>query len=173
MSTLLYRLGRACSRRRGLVSAVWAAVLAVVVALLVTVGGQFDDEFTIPGSESQTALDQLRQASPAAAGASAQLVFVAPEGETVVAPGYAAAISEAVAAAGRVERVVFLALRGEERVECCWPVPLELPATAATGTAVQLRLIADDGYEGPLRPALGPAKSVALGPAARRRSRAS
>jgi hypothetical protein len=26
--------------------------------------------------------------------------------------------------AGRVERVVFLALRGEDRVECFWPVPL-------------------------------------------------
>ncbi|MEN0075443.1 MAG: hypothetical protein AAGC69_13725 [Paracraurococcus sp.] len=49
---------------------------------------------------------------------------------------------------GRVERVVFLALRGEERVECFWPVPLELPAPA-TGAAEQLRLIADDGYAGP------------------------
>src|SRR6478672_3819444 len=27
--------------------------------------------------------------------------------------------------AGRVERVVFLVLRGEDRVECFWPVPLE------------------------------------------------
>ena len=51
--------------------------------------------------------------------------------------------------AGRVERVVFLALRGEDRVECFWPVPLELPAEAATGAAVQLHLIADDGYAGP------------------------
>ncbi|MCB4825384.1 hypothetical protein [Roseicella aerolata] len=50
---------------------------------------------------------------------------------------------------GRVERVVFLALRGEDRVECFWPVPLEMPAAAATGSAVQLRLIADDGYAGP------------------------
>lgn len=51
---------------------------------------------------------------------------------------------------GRVERVVFLALRGEDRTECFWPVPLEVPAPAAEpGVAVQLRLIADDGYEGP------------------------
>ncbi|WP_135467946.1 hypothetical protein [Crenalkalicoccus roseus] len=51
---------------------------------------------------------------------------------------------------GRVERVVFLALRGEERTECFWPVPLEVaPPQAAPGAAVQLRLIADDGYEGP------------------------
>ena len=59
--------------------------------------------------------------------------------------------------AGRVERVVFLALRGEDRVECFWPVPLELPAEAAAGPAVQLRLIADDGYAGPGEAASRPA----------------
>jgi len=49
---------------------------------------------------------------------------------------------------GRVERVVFLALRGEDRVECFWPVPLTLPPAellGASGGPVQLRLIADDG----------------------------
>ncbi len=50
---------------------------------------------------------------------------------------------------GRVDRVVFLALWGEDRVECFWPVPLELPVEASTSGAVQLRLIADDGYAGP------------------------
>ena len=58
---------------------------------------------------------------------------------------------------GRVERVVFLALRGEERVECFWPVPLELPAATQPGGAEQLRLIADDGYTGPARQATAPA----------------
>lgn len=56
--------------------------------------------------------------------------------------------------AGRVDRVVFLALRGEaEAAECFWPVPLEIDQAEETGSssarAVQLRLIADDGYEGP------------------------
>jgi hypothetical protein len=55
---------------------------------------------------------------------------------------------------GRVERVVFLTLRGEERVECFWPVPLELPAVVG-GAAEQLRLIADDGYTGPSRAQIG------------------
>jgi hypothetical protein len=56
--------------------------------------------------------------------------------------------------AGRVERVAFVALRGEaDAVECFWPVPLDaepagLPRSAARAGA-QLRLIADDGYEGP------------------------
>ncbi|MFC7478188.1 hypothetical protein ACFQS7_27835 [Dankookia sp. GCM10030260] len=50
--------------------------------------------------------------------------------------------------AGRVERVVFLALRGEDRVECFWPVPLEPLAEVAAGAAAQLRLIADEGHAG-------------------------
>jgi hypothetical protein len=60
-------------------------------------------------------------------------------------------------ATGGVERIVFLALRGEEgSAECTWPIPLELPA-AQGEAAIQLRLIADDGYEGPspAGPALG------------------
>jgi hypothetical protein len=51
---------------------------------------------------------------------------------------------------GQVSRVVFLAIRGEDRTECFWPVPLEVaPPAAADGSPVQLRLIADDGYAGP------------------------
>jgi hypothetical protein len=57
---------------------------------------------------------------------------------------------------GRVERVVFLALRGEDRVECFWPVPLDVPAAATAGAAVQLRLIADDGHSGPGKTSVGP-----------------
>ena len=105
MSTLLHRLGRAAYRRRALFSAAWVVVLGVVIALFLTIGGEFDDEFTIPGSESQAALDQLREASPAAAGAGADLVFIAPEGATVTDPQYAAAIGDVVVAAGRVDQV--------------------------------------------------------------------
>jgi hypothetical protein len=64
--------------------------------------------------------------------------------------------------AGRVERVVFLALRGEDRVECFWPVSLEVSAAAA-GIAEQLRLLEDDGYPGPQRDAArAPAPRPAL-----------
>src|SRR3954464_4277599 len=64
------------------------------------------------------------------------------------AEGLAFRLAVETGEAGRVERVVFLALRGEDRVECFWPVPLEPPATAATGAAVQLRLLADDSHTG-------------------------
>lgn len=53
---------------------------------------------------------------------------------------------------GRVDRVVFLALRGEDQVECFWPVPLDLPAGLAGRAVEQPRLIADDGYAGPPEP---------------------
>ena len=46
---------------------------------------------------------------------------------------------------GQVERGVFLALRDEDRVECFWPVPLELSAMpAANGAPTQLRLMGED-----------------------------
>jgi putative drug exporter of the RND superfamily len=105
MSTFLARLGRASFRHRGVVSVAWLALLGGIVALLVTVGGSFDDRFTIPGSESQDALDRLAELSPGASGAGAQIVFVAPDGATVADPAYAAAVQEVVAAAGRVPQV--------------------------------------------------------------------
>jgi putative drug exporter of the RND superfamily len=109
MATLLARLGRAAYRSRRLVAAIWAAVLAGVVALLVTAGGQFDDTFTIPGSESQAALDRLGELQPEAAGASAQIVFAVPEGASVVEPRYQAAIAEVVAEAARAPQVAAVA----------------------------------------------------------------
>jgi hypothetical protein len=89
-------------------------------------------------------------------------------GETA-AEGLAFRLAVETGEAGRVERVVFLALRGEDRVECFWPVPLESPAAAADGPAVQLRLIEDDGYAGPGEPAK---RSVPLPPALPRRKAA-
>jgi RND superfamily putative drug exporter len=105
MSSFLARLGRASFRHRGVVSVAWLALLGAIVALLITVGGSFDDRFTIPGSESQDALDQLAEASPGAGAASAQIVFVAPDGATVADPTYAAAIQDVVTAAGRAPQV--------------------------------------------------------------------
>ena len=91
----------------------------------------------------------------------------------VAAEGLAFRLAVETGEAGRVERVVFLALRGEDRVECFWPVPLEPPATAATEAAEQLRLLADDGHAGPgaaasrstLLPAAAPRRKPAGRPA--------
>jgi hypothetical protein len=52
-------------------------------------------------------------------------------------------------AGGSVDRVVFLALRGEDgQVECFWPVPLEAPGTPVPGPEpYQMHLLGDDAIE--------------------------
>ncbi|MFD5710854.1 MMPL family transporter [Streptomyces pharetrae] len=99
MATWLYRLGLGAHRRRRLVLAVWLAVLAAVVGTLIAVGGKLDNEFTIPGSESQRAQDTMAEDFPAAAGTSAQIVFTAPEGSTITDPAAAQAVRRTLAAA--------------------------------------------------------------------------
>ena len=105
MATLLARLGRASFRHRRLVTGLWVLLLAGIVAFLAVAGSAFDDRFTIPGSQSQSALDQLHRLSPGATGAGAQIVFVAPVGHTITEPAYTAAIEQVVAAAGRAPQV--------------------------------------------------------------------
>jgi RND superfamily putative drug exporter len=99
MATLLYRLGRWSFRGRWIVAGAWTLLLAALIGLVVLGGAKLDDKFSIPGSQSQQALDELRRISPAAAGASAQIVFVAPAGSAVTDPGYRSAIAQVVAAA--------------------------------------------------------------------------
>jgi RND superfamily putative drug exporter len=96
MTSLLYRLGRACVRRRRLTVLAWALLAVGVIALGQASGGQTSDAFDIPGVESQQALDVLEDDFPAAAGTSAQLVFAADTG-TLSDPEAAAAIAAAVA----------------------------------------------------------------------------
>src|SRR3954468_1283574 len=80
-----------------------------------------------------------------------------------VADGLVFRLAGETTATGGVERIVFLALRGEAgHAEAAWPIPRELPA-AQEKAGVQLRLIADDGYEGPLRAVIAVPKSVAPG----------
>jgi hypothetical protein len=51
---------------------------------------------------------------------------------------------------GQVERVVFLALRGEEgEATCVWPVPLDVPSAVQSMPSIQLRLLPDDADGGP------------------------
>ncbi|HET9609088.1 MAG TPA: MMPL family transporter [Acidimicrobiales bacterium] len=96
MTLRLYRLGRACVRRRRLVLGLWALLAATVIALAQVAGGETSDAFDIPGVESQQALDVLTDDFPAAAGTSAQVVFAAEVG-TLADPGAAAAVDAALA----------------------------------------------------------------------------
>ncbi|GGB31129.1 membrane protein [Flexivirga endophytica] len=83
MARLLARLGRLAFRRRRVVLAVWIAVLGVVGIGAVTLGGSTNDTFSIPGTESQRAINLLEQRLPQANGASGRIVFAAPEGQSL------------------------------------------------------------------------------------------
>ena len=83
MATLLYRLGRFSYRHAWRVIAVWAVLLLGILGGGFALGGQTQESFAIPGTESQDALDRLEAVFPSVAGASAQVVLVAPDGATV------------------------------------------------------------------------------------------
>lgn len=83
MSSFLYGLGRAAFRRRVAVLLVWLAALVVVGGLAGVVGGKFQEDFSLPGTESQEALDSLSRTFPQVSGTTANLVVVAPAGVSV------------------------------------------------------------------------------------------
>ncbi|MET9727006.1 MMPL family transporter [Streptomyces zaomyceticus] len=71
----LYRLGHWCARHFIIVIVVW---LAAMVGLQITdraVGGQYSDDFDLPGVQSTEGLDALQAHDPAAAGYAAQIVL--------------------------------------------------------------------------------------------------
>lgn len=106
MATLLYRLGRASFRRRRLVLALWIAVLAVLGASAAAFNGPTASNFSMPGTESQRALDALAEQFPQAAGATGTIVVAAPDGQALASPGNQAAVralvKEAAALPGAV-----------------------------------------------------------------------
>ncbi|MFC8847438.1 MULTISPECIES: MMPL family transporter [unclassified Micromonospora] len=92
MATLLYRLGRASLRHRRLVAVVWLVVLVGLGLAAATLRGPTASNFTMPGTESQRAIDLLAERFPAASGATGTIAVKAPadgqlatpEGQTLV-----------------------------------------------------------------------------------------
>ncbi|WP_426593188.1 MMPL family transporter [Cellulomonas sp. McL0617] len=81
MAQLLYRLGRFSYRRRGRVVAIWGVILVLLGVGVATLAGSTSDNLTIPGTEAQQALDDLKSDFPAASGATATLIVQVPEGQ--------------------------------------------------------------------------------------------
>lgn len=77
MATLLYRLGRGSLRRRRLVVAVWLVVLVGLGLAAAFLRGPTASNFTMPGTESQRALDLLSEQFPAASGATGTIAVKA------------------------------------------------------------------------------------------------
>ncbi|MGW5188793.1 MMPL family transporter [Kribbella sp. NPDC004138] len=106
MANFLYRLGRFSYQRRRLVAAVWALFLVLLGVGALTLGGKTANTFSIPGTESQRALDALKQELPAASGASATVVVKAPDGKTLADPTVKAAVGATVAKVAKVPEVI-------------------------------------------------------------------
>ncbi|MET0818162.1 MAG: MMPL family transporter [Solirubrobacteraceae bacterium] len=94
MSHLLARIARYLTEhwKRGLVASVLVIVLLGAAA---GAGGEAADDFNVPGTESQAALDLFRAHSPAFAGADSTLVFTVEDGKVTDA-GPKAAITGAL-----------------------------------------------------------------------------
>ncbi|MEE1739030.1 MMPL family transporter [Streptomyces sp. BE147] len=85
MATFLYKLGRLTFRRRRLVALVWVALLALAGFGAASASTATSSSFSIPGTEAQKAFDLLEQRFPgsSADGATARVVFKAPDGQKV------------------------------------------------------------------------------------------
>ncbi|MFI8005569.1 MMPL family transporter [Streptomyces sp. NPDC086010] len=98
MATFLYKLGRIAFRRRRYVALVWVALLALAGFGAASASTATSSSFSIPGTEAQRAFDLLEKRFPggSADGATARVVFKAPEGEKVTASANKAEIKEIV-----------------------------------------------------------------------------
>lgn len=110
MSSFLYRLGRAAVRGRVFVLGAWLALAAVVGGGGLLFQQDFDDSFTIPGSESQEAMDHLGNVFPEmGGGAQGQLILVVPEGEQVDTAANQEAVDTAVGELEEIDQVATVA----------------------------------------------------------------
>ncbi|MFJ8076598.1 MMPL family transporter [Streptomyces sp. NPDC096176] len=98
MAALLYRLGRFCFRRRWTITALWVALLIAVGVGGAALSGPTSNSFTIPGTQAQKAMDLMEQRFPDthAGGATAVVVFAAPDGSTLNNPDATAAVRQSL-----------------------------------------------------------------------------
>ncbi|MFE5286030.1 MMPL family transporter [Nocardia sp. NPDC056611] len=78
MSRYLFALGQFVARRRWWVLVTWIVLLGGAIAFSVGTGGKTNDNFTVPGTESQDAVSLLQDRLPAYSGAQMQVVFATP-----------------------------------------------------------------------------------------------
>ncbi|MGW7514503.1 MMPL family transporter [Streptomyces sp. NPDC054796] len=95
MATLLHRLGRFSFRRRGRVVALWLLLLALLGGAAAAFSGQTTDQFEMPGTESQRAMDSLKKEFPQASGGTGSIVIAAPKGEKLTPADVAPVVEQA------------------------------------------------------------------------------
>src|SRR3954453_12651646 len=94
MSHLLYRIGNFAGRHPWRVISAWIFVAVAIFAFNATAGGQPDESFSLPGSESQRASDAIQDRFPQETLYSSNVIFHSEHGLTD--PATKAAIGQAV-----------------------------------------------------------------------------
>ncbi|MFJ9834547.1 MMPL family transporter [Streptomyces sp. NPDC101169] len=98
MATFLYKLGRLAFRRRHFVALMWVALLTLAGVGAASAPPAGSTSFSIPGTEAQKAFDLLEQRYPgmSADGATARVVFKAPDGGKMTDKANKATVRETV-----------------------------------------------------------------------------
>ncbi|NUT27516.1 MAG: MMPL family transporter [Streptomyces sp.] len=98
MATFLYKLGRLAFRRRHFVALIWVALLTLAGVGAASAPTAGSTSFSIPGTEAQKAFDLLEQRFPgmSADGATARVVFKAPDGQKMTDAANKATVEETV-----------------------------------------------------------------------------
>ncbi|MFE2985549.1 MMPL family transporter [Streptomyces sp. NPDC059262] len=99
MATFLYKLGKLAFRRRHFVALIWVALLTLAGVGAASAPTAASSSFSIPGTEAQKAFDLLDQRFPgsSADGATARVVFQAPDGEKITSSANKAEVTKTVA----------------------------------------------------------------------------
>jgi RND superfamily putative drug exporter len=98
VTSVLYRLGGLCARRRWTVVGVWVLIVAALAIAARTAGPNTNDNLTLPGTDSQQATDLLTARFPQQANGTNPVVLTAPAGQAITDSAYAKPIDDAVAA---------------------------------------------------------------------------
>lgn len=168
MSSLLYSIGRWAYRSRKLVLSLWIVLLVALSGSALAFNQGTDNSFSIPGTESQQALDTLSRNFPQVSGTSAQVVVVAPGGSSVRAADISAPVSAAVKSLGGIHGVAGVTSPYSELVKntissdgSAAVITVQLTGEQSTVSATTKDAIKAAGAD--LRSALPPGSQVAVG----------
>ena len=156
MHALLRRLGRRCARSHWTVVAAWLVVLIGLLAARAAFGGQFANDYTVPGSQSQAGADVLTASFPQQSGRSGQIVF-ATRDATPLPP---APVNASVANVARLPHVI-----ATVSPFATSPSPLVDPAGDIAYATVNLDVVPntlDQTYLDQLNTAVAPARAAGL-----------
>ncbi|HEY2550045.1 MAG TPA: MMPL family transporter [Streptosporangiaceae bacterium] len=103
MNRLLERLGSLAARRHWLVIIGWVIILAGLLGARNAFGGDYVNNYNVPGSQSQTGLNVLNKTYPQQGGYGGQIVFHAPKGTVAQQQ---AAVSQATSNVSKLPDVI-------------------------------------------------------------------